>query len=84
MKNKQLNDYSERMQRASVGLLNNERLLNTFVAILFKKADMNNPPSILKLLDFLEMFFAKINENKRLIPTTFDYNHFLKGFKMIM
>lgn len=72
------------MEKALVSLLNNERLLNTFVVILFKKSDVNDSSALLKLLDYLELFFAAINKKNRIIPNTFDYNYFFKGFKMIL
>jgi len=72
------------LQRACVGLLNNEKLLNTFVVIVFKKSDINNPLIILKLLELLDQFFKPITSKGRMIPTTFDYAYFVKGFKMIL
>jgi hypothetical protein len=84
MKTENITDYTDRMQKACASLLNNEKLLNTFVVILFKKSDVNDPNSILKLLDLLEMFFAAINKKNRAIPTTFDYTFFFKGLKMII
>lgn len=53
MKNTDLKDYTDRMDKAFSSLLNNEKLLNTFVVILFKKSDVNDYGSILKLLDYL-------------------------------
>jgi len=53
MKNTDFIDFTDRFEKALTSLLNNEKLLNTFVVILFKKADMNDSTTILKLLDYL-------------------------------
>lgn len=52
--------------------------------ILYKKSDVNDSGSILKLLDYLELFLSVINKKNRVIPTTFDYHYFFKGFKIIL
>ena len=84
MKNVELVDYTDRMEKALVSLLHNEKLLNTFVVILFKKTDINDSASVLKLLDYLELFFSAINKKNRPIPPTFDYAYFFRGFKLIL
>jgi hypothetical protein len=45
---------------------------------------MNDSTTILKLLDYLELFFSAINKKNRIIPPTFDYNYFFKGLKMVL
>jgi hypothetical protein len=84
MKNTDLVDFTDRFDKALTSLLNNEKLLNTFVVILFKKADVNDSSTILKMLNYLELFFSAINKKNRLIPPTFDYTYFFKGFKMVL
>lgn len=84
MKNTDLVDFTDRFDKALTSLLHNEKLLNTFVVILYKKADTNESSSILKMLNYLELFFTAINKKNRLIPPTFDYTYFFKGFKMVL
>ena len=84
MKNTDLVDFTDRFNKALTSLLNNEKLLNTFVVILYKKANTNDSSSILKMLNYLELFFSAINKKNRLIPPTFDYTYFFKGFKMVL
>lgn len=84
MKSVDLVDYTDRMEKALVSLLHNEKLLNTFVVILFKKTDINDSSTVLKLLDYLELFFSAINKKNRPIPPTFDYAYFFRGFKLVL
>lgn len=84
MKSTDLVDFTDRFDKALVSLLHNEKLLNTFVVILYKKANTNDPSSLLKMLDYLQVFFSAINKKNRLIPPTFDYTFFFKGLKMIL
>lgn len=36
------------------------------------------------MLNYLDLFFSAINKKNRLIPPTFDYTYFFKGFKMVL
>lgn len=48
MKNKSLASYSPAFKKAAACMLSNEKLLNPFVLILFKKTNINDQVSILK------------------------------------
>lgn len=65
-------------------LLNNENLLNTFVTIIFNKTNVNNNFDVIKILDLTNGFFHSIKKQNKRIPSTFNYNFFYNGVKLVI
>jgi hypothetical protein len=79
-----IHDFTYRFKKCCLKLLSNERLLNIFVVILLKKANINDHDAVEITLDMIDSFFKCIKQNKRQIPSTFDYIFFLEGLKLVL
>jgi hypothetical protein len=84
MKSRSVPDYSEAMRKAAASLLSNEKLLNPFILILFKKTNSNDQVAVIKAFDLIHLFFTSIENRGRTLPTTFDLKFLLKGMKNIL
>ena len=73
MKLRTLNHYSESMKKAAASLLSNEKLLNPFVLIIFRKTNENDQISVVRAFEMVSFFLASIKERGRTIPGTFDF-----------
>ena len=72
------------MRQAAASLLSNEKLLNPFIVILFKKTNSVDQSSVIKAFDLIHLFFGSIEGRGRTLPTTFDLKFLLKGIKNIL
>lgn len=84
MKSRSAAEYSESMRKAAASLLSNEKLLNPFILILFKKTNSNDQVAVIKAFDLIHLFFTSIENRGRSLPTTFDLKFLLKGMKNIL
>jgi hypothetical protein len=48
------------MRKAAASLLSNEKLLNPFIVILFKKSDPKDQMAVIKAFDLIHLFFGSI------------------------
>ena len=60
MKSRSVPEYSESMRKAAASLLSNEKLLNPFILILFKKTNSNDQVAVIKAFDLIHLFFTSI------------------------
>lgn len=56
MKLRELQQYSEAMKKAAASLLSNEKLLNPFVLIIFRKTNENDQLNVVRAFDLLSIF----------------------------
>lgn len=84
MKNIKIDRYPPSMVQTSVYLLNNEKLLNILMAILFEKTNANDPNGAMKGLDLLSRYLNHFSKNKKLLPPSFNYVHFFKAVKIVL
>ena len=52
--------------------------------IVYGKADINRPLTIIKAIEFINDLFTELASKKKKIPATFNYVIFFKGLKMIL
>jgi hypothetical protein len=57
LKVKKVTQYSQAMKKAAAYLLSNEKLLNPFILILFKKTNVHDQLSTLKTFEIINLFF---------------------------
>lgn len=79
-----MQEYSEAMRRAAASLLSNEKLLNPFVLILFRKTNTNDQIAVLRAFDLLNLFFSSITSRARSLPSTFDLKLLFRGIKSVL
>lgn len=84
MKLRPLGHYSEAMKRAAASLLSNEKLLNSFILILFRKTNENDQLNVVKTFDLVSFFLSSIGNRGRSMPGTFDFKLLLKGVRDIL
>lgn len=84
MKARSVQEYSEAMRRAAASLLSNEKLLNPFVLILFRKTNTNDQIAVLRAFDLLNLFFSSITSRARSLPSTFDLKLLFRGIKSVL
>lgn len=84
MKKRAIMDYPDSLVDASIKILANEKLLNIFITILFKKTNMYDSNTVLKMIEILSKYFSELSKAKRHIPTNFNYNFFVAGIKTII
>jgi hypothetical protein len=54
------------------------------VIIVYRKANMFKPLTVLKAVEFTNYIFVSLEKNNRQVPTTFHYLQFYKGLKLII
>ena len=84
MKERDVYNYPESLKQATCALLANEKLVNSFVAIVFNKTHAYDNQSVNVCLELVASWFTTIYNNKGNIPSQFDYNFFFKGIRILM
>ena len=84
LKKRPILEYPDALKEACYRLLSNEKLLNSFVLIVYGKADINRPLTVIKAIEFINELFTELAVNRKKIPATFNYAIFLKGLKIIL
>ena len=84
LKKRSIMEYPSALKEASFSLLSNEKLLNSFVFIIYNKANIYQPLTVNKAIEYINELFTYLSSNRRKIPVTFNYGHFYKGLKIIL
>ena len=84
MKRRPIIDYPDSLVDATVSLLANEKLLNTFITVLFNKTNIFDSNTTLRTIELVSRYFMELDKAKRSIPTSFNYNFFVSGLKNII
>ena len=84
MKKRSILEYPDALKIACFKLLSNEKLLNPIVLIIFGKANIYQPLTVIKAIEFINEIFSVICRNGRQIPLTFNYFQFYQGIKIIL
>ena len=84
MKRRPIVDYPDSLVDATVSLLANEKLLNTFITVLFNKTNIFDSNTTLRTIELISRYFMELDKAKRSIPTSFNYNFFVSGLKNII
>jgi len=65
-------------------LIKNEKLLNTFMMLIFPKTCLYETYSVLKCLDLIKCYFDVVLSNNKKLPGDFHYNYFYIGIRCIL
>lgn len=83
MNNSRIVDYSTQFQMCSAKLVANEKLLNTFMMLLFPKTCLYETYCVMKCLDLVRCYFEVIISRGQRLPSDFHFNYFYSGLKCI-
>lgn len=83
MTSSRLVEVSAEMRRCNMKLMRNEKLLSTFMMLIFPKTHLFETYCVIKCLNLLECYFAALTPHKQL-PHNFNYNYFLAAVKSIL
>ena len=84
LKERDVEDYPEALKDTTCAMLCNEKNLNVFVTIVFKKTAVFNATAVSHALELVVSWFVTLHKNKQLIPPQFDYMFFLKAIHILM
>ena len=84
MKIRPLNQYSQAMKKAAAVLLANEKLLNPFVLIIFRKTNEHDQLMVVKAFDLVNIFLESIKKRSRSLPGTFDFKLLMKAIRDVL
>ena len=72
MKLRDIKNYPLSMKKAAASLLSNEKLINPFMLIIFRKTNLNDQFTVVKSLDLLSSFLGYFKNKDNTLPSTFD------------
>jgi len=72
------------MKKAAASLLSNEKLINPFMLIIFRKTNLNDQFTVIKSLDLLSAFLDHFKNKDNILPSSFDLKLVNKTFKLIL
>lgn len=84
MKERDIALYPEALKETTCALLYNEKLLNVFVTIVFKKTHAFDTQAVNGALELVESWFTTLYRNKSLIPPQFDFMFFFKAIQILL
>lgn len=84
MKKRPILEYPDILKASLFKLLANQKLLNPILAIIFKKANIHEPLTVIRAIVFISEILAVLCQKKKKLPATFNYNDFYLGIKIIM
>ena len=82
LKERNISEYPEALIEAGSIFLNNSKLLNVFVRIVFSKTNIYDFASVQECYKTLNHFFTSVFSFHRALPPTFDHEFFLLGIKI--
>lgn len=82
LKERKISEYPEALVEAGTVLLNNSKLLNVFVRIIFAKTNIYEFASVQECFRVLNSFFSAVYMYNRALPSTFDTEFFMLGLKI--
>ena len=77
-------EYSPIFEECSLKMITNERLLNSFMTLLFAKTCLYQSYCVMKCLDLIKGYFEVITKKKKKLPNDFNFNYFYTGLKTIL
>ena len=76
--------YPEALKETTCAMLCNEKLLNVFTTIVFKKTHAYDALAVSGALELVAAWLTTLYKNKQLIPPQFDYMFFFKAISILM
>ena len=84
LKNRNILFYPELMIKASCGLLKNTNILNTYVTVVFQKADLYRYKTVRECFNVLSAWFSSLWVDHKELPEAFDLDFLIKGIKLAL
>lgn len=80
-----LNEWKTRaVSQCLYSLMQNPRIFNVLIQVLFSKTNVNDAPLTEISLDILTEWFARIRSLYTYLPAPFDYNYFFQGLSILL
>lgn len=83
MNSNKIADFSSQFKKCSMKLISNEKLLNTFMMLLFPKTCLYETYCVMKCLDLVSCYFEVIVKKGKRLPSDFHFNYFYSGIRCI-
>jgi hypothetical protein len=84
MKHREIINYPDALIECTQALLSNEKLLNVFVTIVFRKTSPIHNSDVLVCLDMITSWMEVLHSQGLEIPSSFDFNFFYQGVQMLI
>jgi hypothetical protein len=84
LKERDVHYYPYSLKEACSALLFNEKLLNTFVKIVFQKTYAFDVATVIDSIELVANWFHTVHKNHALIPADFDFSFFMKAIGMLL
>ncbi|KAL4500572.1 hypothetical protein ABPG72_002996 [Tetrahymena utriculariae] len=84
LKSRDILQYPEALKLASQSILNNERLLNILITLIYNKTNVYDSNKIVQTFDLINSWMQFLIQNNKNIPTVFDFSFFLKGIRTVL
>lgn len=84
LKKRDVRALPEALIDTSVTLLRYEKLLCTFVTIVYNKTKVYDSSTVFAVFDVINTWLKALDSYQKLMPAIFDYNFFFKGIYMIL
>lgn len=84
MKKREVRKYPDSLTTASITLLFDSSLLNSFVKILFSKTKIHDRDGILCTLTITKKWFRRLIKNGEKVPSNFHFSFFFGGIKQLL
>jgi hypothetical protein len=83
MKKRDLQKYPEALVDGSCSLLFNDKLLNIFCTLIYKKTNLYDGELVFKSFEYIDKWFESLRKRKKLIPSNFDHYSLMRGIFMV-
>ncbi|EAR90403.2 hypothetical protein TTHERM_00112530 (macronuclear) [Tetrahymena thermophila SB210] len=84
LKSRDILQYPEALKLASQSILNNERLLNILITLIYNKTNVYDSNKTVQTFDLINSWMQFLIQNNKNIPTVFDFSFFLKGIRTVL
>lgn len=84
LKNRSVVHYHKTLKDASKYMLLNEKLLGPLLMIVYKNTKVYDASAVFHTFDLIDSWLEFLAQEKKTIPTVFDYSFFFKGIKLVL
>jgi len=84
LEERDLHFYPDALKETTRNFIYNEKLLGTFVKIVFRKTNAYDIQTVFKTLDMIVMWFKQIHNNHDIVHPEFDYAFFYEGIGKLL
>ena len=76
---KELKNFKDEMMNSSAALISNNIIIVFFLPELYRKTNVYESVQVFKSFDILNTWFSVLKKQKQPLPSTFEYDLFVKG-----